>query len=175
VSVTRVIRAAAGILLAVMAIGGGKAFYVVYRALIGKGKQRMAHNLAAAIKAKKHISLHEIPVDPDEDRGIILLAIFRVSGDIEIAPIFAEHARLAIVQTENGDADAPAIVGPDLAVVGPDLDAHDEVPLHLDVIPRSVEIGWLAIKRIAGLRLDGGAAQQKKHKDGDNSHTALYS
>ena len=113
------------------------------------------------------MTMDEIPFDLDEDRRIVLLPVLGRFGEVEMASIFAENARLAIVQAENGDADAAV-------VIGTDLDAHNDVALHLDIVPRAVEVGWLAIHRIAGLRLNGGAAQQQKHENCKNSHTALY-
>ena len=118
----------------------------------------MAHDFAASIEAEQHMALDEVLFDPDEDRGIILLAVLGIPGHIEIAPVLAEHARLAIVQAEDGDADAAA-------VIGLDLDAHYQIALDLDIVPGAVKVGWLAIERIAGLSLHGGAAQQQKHEN----------
>jgi hypothetical protein len=55
-----------------------------------------------------------------------------------------------------------------------DHDPDNHVPLKFDVIPGAEKVARLPIERVLRLCLDGGAAQHKKQKRNDYSHTALY-
>jgi hypothetical protein len=121
-------------------LGSRKTLNAIDWAMVGKVQQSVADYLAPAVEAKQHVALNEIPLDPDQDCGIVLLALFRIFGDEELASVFAKDARLAIAQAENSDADAARA-----AISRTDLDPHHHITLQLDIVPRAEEIRRLAI------------------------------
>src|SRR5579883_3075296 len=94
----------------------------------------------------------EFAFDLHQHRGIVLLTLARVSGEIDPAPIFAEDARHTVMDAVDNDPDFRAVVRPDLY-------ADDHVPLDFNVVPGAEKVARLAIIRIARLRLGRRRAQ----------------
>ena len=69
---------AGAVFVTILAVGGGKALHIIEGAAAGEVQERVADDLAAPVEAEQHVATDEFPLDPNKDRGIILLALLGI-------------------------------------------------------------------------------------------------
>src|SRR5271166_4004580 len=79
ISITPVIRPfLVGRLVVITAMACRETLHAVNRTALGKAQKSVADDLAASIEAKQHVALDELPLDPHQNRGIILLPLLGI-------------------------------------------------------------------------------------------------